>query len=69
MNTFAERQEELAQLDMMLDRKSKKLKKSSLRLKNFQDHRNSCARLSLPDTRKESPSAGLPKLPGCLLKK
>ncbi|NDV26976.1 potassium-transporting ATPase subunit C [Desulfovibrio sp. JC010] len=27
MNTFAERQEELAQLDMMLDRKSKKLKK------------------------------------------
>ena len=27
MNTFAERQEELAQLDIMLDRKSKKLKK------------------------------------------
>ncbi|WP_319759158.1 hypothetical protein [Maridesulfovibrio sp.] len=27
MNSFAERQEELAQLDMMLDRKSKKLKK------------------------------------------
>lgn len=27
MNTFAERQEELAQLDMLLDRKSKKLKK------------------------------------------
>ncbi|WP_419780156.1 hypothetical protein [Maridesulfovibrio sp.] len=35
MNTFAERQEELAQLDMMLDRKSKKLKKILAQAEEF----------------------------------
>lgn len=35
MNTFAERQEELAQLDMMLDRKSMKLKKILAQAEEF----------------------------------
>ncbi|WP_320008905.1 hypothetical protein [Maridesulfovibrio sp.] len=35
MNTFADRQEELAQLDVMLDRKSKKLKKILAQAEEF----------------------------------
>ncbi len=44
MNTFEERQDELAKLDLLLDQKTKNLRRYFLKPKNFRAHHNSCAR-------------------------
>lgn len=64
MNTFAERQEELAQLDMLLDRKSKKLKKILSQAEEFSRSPQFLRQIILTGHREGKPVSRLAKATG-----
>ncbi|HAS90248.1 MAG TPA: hypothetical protein DCS48_13235 [Desulfovibrio sp.] len=64
MNTFAERQEELAQLDMLLDRKSRKLKKILSQAEEFSRSPQFLRQIILTGHREGKPVSRLAKATG-----